>query len=352
MSTNIVVPLPLDFESVTKLPNSHAWTLVTTDSDPAATPDTVPVVDLLCPNAASLVRHACETCGYVQVTNHGVPSDLISQAELQTGRLFSLPTQQKLRTVRSPNGLTGYGLARISPFFSKRMWSEGFTIAAGSQAEHARQLWPHDDDDHDHRDSFCNVMEMYQRGMMRLAEKMAGLMLGSLGITAAHEDIKWVKPKNGCSNNPQGVLQLNSYPVCPDPTKAMGLAPHSDSSLLTILHQSNGIGGLQVKEEGIGWVPVHPVNGALVVFVGDLMHILSNGRFNNVLHRAVVNETHHRVSLAYFYGPPMDVKISPLIDNHDHPPLYRPVTWQEYLDFKATHFNEALELIKNDVKVM
>ncbi|PON55273.1 Oxoglutarate/iron-dependent dioxygenase [Parasponia andersonii] len=181
---------------------------------------------------------------------------------------------------------------------------------------------------------------MYQR-----AEKMAGLMLGSLGITAAHEDIKWVKPKKGCSNNPQGVLHLNSYPVCPDPTKAMGLAPHSDSSL---------IGGLQVMEEGTGWVPVHPVNGALVVFVGDLMHILSNGRFNNVLHRALVNETHHRVSLAYFYGPPMDVKISPLIEltNHDRPPLYRPVTWQEYLDIKATHFNEALKLMKNDVSVI
>ncbi|PON55271.1 Isopenicillin N synthase-like [Parasponia andersonii] len=111
MSTNIIVTLPLDFESMTKLPDSHAWTLITTDLDLVATPDTVPVVDLLGSNVASLAHHACETCGYVQVTNHRIPSDLISQAEIQTGRLFSLPTQQKLRTIRSPNGLTGYGLA-------------------------------------------------------------------------------------------------------------------------------------------------------------------------------------------------------------------------------------------------
>ncbi|PON49110.1 Oxoglutarate/iron-dependent dioxygenase, partial [Trema orientale] len=149
-------------------------------------------------------------------------------------------------------------------------------------------------------------METYQKVMKGLAEEMVGLMLGSLGLT--YKDTKWVKPKKGCGHA-QGLLQLNSYPVCPDPTRAMGLAPHTDSSLLTLLYQSNSTSGLQVHREGIGWVPVHPVNGALVVNVGDLMHILSNGRFESALHRAVVNETHHRVSVAYFYGPPKDVKI-------------------------------------------
>ena len=193
-------------------------------------------------------------------------------------------------------------------------------------------------------------METYQKGMKRLAKKMVGLMFGSLGIT--QEDISWIKPENRY-RHPQGLLQLNSYPVCPDPTRAMGLAPHTDSSLVTLLYQSNSTRGLQVHREGIGWVPVHPANGALVVNVGDLMHIMSNGRFKSALHRAVVNKTHHRVSVAYFYGPPKDVKISPLIQlmDHGHPPLYRPVTWKEYLDVKATHFNKAPDFIKNDVNV-
>ncbi|PON55272.1 hypothetical protein PanWU01x14_189610 [Parasponia andersonii] len=37
------------------------------------------------------------------------------------------------------------------------MWSEGFMIAVRSHAEHAHQLWLHDDDDHNHRDSFWYI---------------------------------------------------------------------------------------------------------------------------------------------------------------------------------------------------
>lgn len=191
-------------------------------------------------------------------------------------------------------------------------------------------------------------MEEYQKKMKGLCGKMIWLMLGSLGLD--HEDVKWLKgPRKKCRYHPQ-ALQLNSYPVCPDPTRAMGLAPHTDSSLITLLNQSS-ISGLQVLKDGVGWMPVHPTAGALVVSVGDLMHILSNGRLKSTMHRAVVNKVEHRISIAYFYGAPHDMKISPsmkLIDQ-DHPPLYRPVTWKEYLSIKATHFNRALESIRNDV---
>lgn len=49
-------------------------------------------------------------------------------------------------------------------------------------------------------------------------------------------------------------------------------------------------------------------------------------------------------------GHRYDVKISPPMKlfGQDHPPLYRPVTWKEYLGIKGTHFNRALELIRND----
>lgn len=176
---------------------------------------------------------------------------------------------------------------------------------------------------------------------MGLSEKMTGLVLGSLGLT--HEDVEWL----GYQAQVEGLLHLNSYPECPDPSRAMGLAPHTDSSLLTLLHQSNA-SGLQVFADALGWVPVNPITGAIVVNLGDLMHILSNARFKSALHRAVVNNTHHRVSIAYFYGPPRDAKVSPLtqLTDHDHPPLYHPVTWKEYLDAKATHFNRALEVIR------
>ncbi|KAF5748626.1 gibberellin 3-beta-dioxygenase 3-like [Tripterygium wilfordii] len=334
--------VPLDFQTVLKLPQSHTWRSTRTSLSPdyppvnPCTKQPVPIIDLTNPHVTKLIRDACENWGMFQVTNHGIPLSLMKEVEGQTRRLFALPSKQKLLAVRSPDGLTGYGLPRISTFFVKMMWSEGFSIM-GSPLDHATQLWPHD------HAKFCDVMEKYQKEMKVVAERLMGLMLTSLDLEVAQEDLKWLKPKS-----PQALLQLNSYPICPDPDRTMGLAPHTDSSLLTLLYQSN-TNGLQIlKDDSIGWVPVDPVNGALVVNVGDLMHIVSNGRFKSALHRAVVNKTRHRISIAYFYGPPREVKISPLMKliDYDHPPVYRAVTWKEYLDAKAVHFNRALEMIK------
>ncbi|EXB76252.1 Gibberellin 3-beta-dioxygenase 3 [Morus notabilis] len=336
--TNIV---PLDFNSVPTLPDSHTWTPCTS-ADPSFTGDdhSVPVIDLFDPNAVSLIRQACERWGAFQVTNHGVPYDHLKEVESQSRRFFALPAERKLRVVRSAESVTGYGLVPISKFFPKMMWSEGFSMT-GSPEEYARQLWPHED-----CRQFCSVMEMYQKEMKGLSEKLLELILRSLGVN--YEDIKWANPKNGLSSY-QALLQLNSYPVCPDPTRAMGLAPHTDSSLLTVLYQS--CMGLQVqRKEDIGWVPVHTVDGALIVNLGDLMHIMSNGRFKSAMHRAVVNKTHHRVSVAYFCGPPKEEKISSLIQmiDDDRPRMYRGVTWKEYLEIRAAHFDKALEFIKNN----
>lgn len=188
------------------------------------------------------------------------------------------------------------------------------------------------------------VIEQYSREMKRLAEKLMQLMLLSLGLT--EEDTKCAGPMNEFRGI-TSVLQLNSYPACPNPDRAMGLAPHTDSSLLTILYQSSTT-GLQVlrPEDRSGparWVTVPPIPGALVVNIGDLCHILSNGRFQSVLHRAVVNRTHQRVSAAYICGPPAHVKVSPIVKPMG--PAYRPVTWREYLGLKARLFDKALASI-------
>ncbi|XP_076916666.1 gibberellin 3-beta-dioxygenase 1-like [Bidens hawaiensis] len=325
----------LDLNSMKELPESHAW--LSLDKKPShsssGTRDTVPVINLKDPKAMKLVGHACKTWGVFQVTNHGVPIKLLDEIEAAGKKLFALPTHQKLKAARSPNGVSGYGVARISSFFSKLMWSEGFTII-GSPYEHARKLWPN------RYSRFCDVIEKYKEEMDKLAQRLMWLMLGSLGVTM--EDVKWAGTQKSCP-----ALQLNSYPACPDPDRAMGLAAHTDSTLLTILHQNN-TSGLQAHKEGTGWVSVPPIPGALVINVGDLLHILSNGLYPSVLHRAMVNRTQHRLSVAYLYGPPSNVQISPLSKLIDqvHPPLYRPVTWSEYLGTKAKHFNKALSSVR------
>ncbi|GAA0166961.1 oxygenase [Lithospermum erythrorhizon] len=326
--------VPLDFESIQELPDSHAWSSSNEFTLPCSQTDekspSVPIVDLKGTNLVEKIGHACENYGVFQIINHGVSSKLLNEVEYQARRLFALPAHQKLKALRSPGGATGYGIARISPFFPKFMWHEGFNMM-GSPVDHARELWPID------YDNFCDVMEEYQKKMKSLVYQLLLLVLESLG--ASQEDMESLFPTYESAES----LQLNSYPSCPDPSRAIGLAPHTDSLFLTILNQSD-TNGLQIFRDGIGWVPVCPVNDALVVNIGDLLHIFSNGRFPSVYHRAIVNETKHRISMAYFYGPPPESEIAPFAKL----PLrkYRSLKVKEYIGIKAKHLDKALSLIR------
>lgn len=189
------------------------------------------------------------------------------------------------------------------------------------------------------------AIEEYKEQIKSLTMRLMGLMFSSLGLQDEDED-------RSSYEDPASVVQLNSYPPCPDPDRAMGLAAHTDSSLLTVLYQSS-TSGLQVlrpnDENGPErWVEVPPLRGAFVVNIGDLFQVLSNGRYRSVLHRALVNRTQHRLSIAYIHGPPMHLKISPLrsILNPLEGPIYRSVLWSEYLVLKAKHFNKALSYLR------
>ena len=135
---------PVDFASLQAVPDSHVWH----DSSFGACSDEhenslVPVIDLEDSNATELIGQACETLGVFQLKNHGIPLSLIEEVESEAARFFALSARQKLKALRSPGGATGYGIARIAPFFSKYMWHEGFTIM-GSPVDHVKELWPHD----------------------------------------------------------------------------------------------------------------------------------------------------------------------------------------------------------------
>ncbi|KAK6912667.1 Isopenicillin N synthase-like, Fe(2+) 2OG dioxygenase domain [Dillenia turbinata] len=337
--------IPLDFDSIQEVSDVHSWPqsndFLTLDLEPndKSAASIIPIIDFSDPNVSKLIGQACETWGSFQLINHNVPLNLIESAESEARKLFSLPTSEKRKTLRSPSEATGYGLARMSQFFSRLLWQEGFTIM-GSPVDHAKKLWPDD------YQRFCDVIEDFQDKLKALSEQLMLIILDYLGIPK--EEMKWVGSNSGpeCATS---ALQMNSYPPCPDPTLTIGLAPHTDTYFLTILHQtSNPTRGLEIHRDGLGWVSVNPVHGALVVNAGDLLHIASNGRFPSVLHRAVVNKTNHRLSLAYFYGPPMNYQLLPSLAklDDDDPSVYPSLKVKDYVTMKEKHFRETLSMLK------
>ncbi|KAK4274395.1 hypothetical protein QN277_017621 [Acacia crassicarpa] len=329
--------MAIDFSSTRRLPESHRWSNVCSNVVDGSV--SIPMVDLQDPNAMETIKLACEEWGIFQLKNHGIPLSLLKEVDEEIKRFFSLPAEQKTKALRPPGGKSSYGSPYISPFFPKVMWHEGFTMT-GSCYDDATQVFPEHDLAH-----FRKTMEEIQKQLKMMAEEVTSVILELLGVH--DEEEIWVKSNNY-------TLQMNKYPSCPNPDQAMGFAPHKDTSIVTFVHQTqveaktgseirteDQTRGLQIFKEGIGWVPVHLDPDVFVVNVGDILEILSNGRFTSVLHRATVSETTHRYSYAYFHRPSLETLISPFTS----PPHFRALTMREYDTLKAKNIHNALASI-------
>lgn len=180
-------------------------------------------------------------------------------------------------------------------------------------------------------------MENYEKQIRSIAERLTGMVFDLLEIS--EEKRKWIG-----ASDVSAALQLNFYPKCPEPSRAMGLAPHTDTSVFTILQAKSS--GLQIFKEGKGWIPVHPLPNALIVHTGDFLHIMSNARFTTPLHRVMPNEDKERYSMAFFYSPPTDYVLSPSVAmDPDSAVRFRDVTVKEYIGIKVEKFSDSLAFI-------
>ncbi|XP_021766241.1 gibberellin 3-beta-dioxygenase 1-like [Chenopodium quinoa] len=331
--------VPIDFSSIKNVPESHIWAQcfedakINPDNEKSGALISIPIIDLEDPKALGLIFNACETWGMFQDTNHGVSKELLDQVEFQAKNVFNLPFEQKMKVLRAPDEDTGYGYPRLALFFSNQMWNEGFTITGNSYYHDAKKLWPND------FEGFCEVIFEYQTRMKDLGDKLKSLIFKSLNIPEPEE----ATPKDHII-----ALNLNSYPPCPDSTQTMGIGPHTDSLLFTILHQSGNASGLQVYKDEFGWVSVNPHPCALVVNVEDLLHIISNARFPSAIHRALINNKQkQRLSIAYFYGLPLDFEVSPFLDYPNcGGPQFKPIKVKEYASLKLKYLDLAVSFVR------
>ena len=131
------------------------------------------------------------------------------------------------------------------------------------------------------------------------------------------------------------ILGFNYYPACPDPEVVAGVGPHSDISSITVLLQDD-IGGLYVRSrDGDSWIYVPPVDGALVINIGDVLQIMSNERYKSIEHRVVANRSKTRISLPIFVNPAPDAIIGPLpevLENGDQP-KYKQLVYSDYFKY-------------------
>jgi isopenicillin N synthase-like dioxygenase len=147
------------------------------------------------------------------------------------------------------------------------------------------------------------------------------------------------------------TLRLLHYPPVPqsqaqqreqNPVK-LSCTPHTDSGILTLLHQDT-TGGLEVLNASGEWVSAPYVPGSIVVNIGDLMAQVSGGRFTATMHRVRAPPPNissknaggfGRFSIPFFFEPGEDCVIVP-VDGDEEPVVYgehvrkKMSTWVEF----------------------
>ncbi|XP_024365685.1 gibberellin 2-beta-dioxygenase 8 [Physcomitrium patens] len=279
--------------------------------------------------------------GFVQVINHGVPTEVTQKMMIQARNFFDLPLEQKEKGVASSSSKhEGFGYGVESGFYyAGKPWIDRFQCRWSPVCEirePVEKVFSPSD-----AEEFSNSIESYNSHLDKLAMQILELCARGLGLP--HDT--FTKPFNGTAGD--CIARMNYYPPCPLSSLTLGLGAHTDPNLLTILSQCK-VGGLQVCKNGT-WISVKPKPDTLVINIGDTFEAWTNGRFQSVEHRAVVNETEARMSLVYFSSPPTKslIQIPEQLITAEHPLRFNPsFTWEEY---KMYLFKKHVE--GNGVKV-
>ncbi|KAK3440177.1 hypothetical protein EUGRSUZ_B00473 [Eucalyptus grandis] len=266
--------------------------------------------------AIKIIGHACSEYGFFRVVNHGVPVELMKRALALSKTFFDYPTEAKLKSGPVPGTPIPAGYSRQPERSADK--NEFFMMFPPGSSFNVYPINP---------PGFRDVLEeMFSQFVNtgRIIENIINECLGlpSNLLTEYNDDRKW-----------DLMSAFRYFPATE--RENTGVAEHKDVNCITFVFQDE-VGGLEVQKDG-NWIPVTPVEGTLVVNVGDVIQVLSNDRFKSASHR-VVRQARDRHSYAFFYNIGGDKWVEPLpqfTTEIKEAPKYKGFLFKEYLQLRS-----------------
>ncbi len=319
--------------------------------------DHIPVIDIgpfekgsaeVKSRIAREVDDACRSIGFLIVSGHGVPDEVIARMEAMCREFIALPYWEKARLTMSTDRYRGYlpmGSEDAAysmederrPHDLRECYITGPFDHAYDEYHHGRagarffspNVWP------DQPQGLRAAWEAYYSEMERLGARLMTIFAVALGLK---EDFFADKFDKHITNSamihypPQGAAPLDNQTRC---------GAHTDFGSLSIVYTDSDVGGLQVQTQSGEWRGVPRVPGTFVINIGDLMAEWTNDRWRSTWHR-VVNPPRDKtdaskLSLLFFQQPNYDARIEclPTCTSADNPPKYAPVMSGEYVANKV-----------------
>uniref|UniRef100_A0A0E0KLQ8 Fe2OG dioxygenase domain-containing protein n=1 Tax=Oryza punctata TaxID=4537 RepID=A0A0E0KLQ8_ORYPU len=247
---------------------------------------------------AAKLSHACQDWGFFQVVNHGISDDTLEEMKRDVMAFFNLPLPDKTAFAQQPEWIEGYGQAFVTSEDQTLDWSDLYFLTTQPPTYRDLRFWPPEPS------TFRRSMDRYSVETQRVATELLRAMARNLGLRDADEMTRLAAAQS---------MRMNYYPPCPakERDRVLGVSPHSDAVGLTLLLQVSPVQGLQIRKGG-AWIPVDPIPGALVANVGDVIEVVTNGRYKSIEHRVVVDAAQERVSVAAFHTATFGSTYGPL----------------------------------------
>jgi isopenicillin N synthase-like dioxygenase len=254
--------------------------------------------------------------GFVTIVGHGVSPVLLAEMQRVT-RLFFAQSEEEKRKVISRVGdgqFCGYvpfgadAAARThrgasSPPDLRARYRMVKPTSAAVLEKVGPNQWPRTPS------AFRDVWSAYYETMENLGNQLMQLCAMALGLSE-----EFFVPYYG---EHFSVLMASESPArteTPQPGQ-LRCGEHTDNGTLTIVHQSDSPGCLEVLGLDGDWIEVSPTPDAFVVNIGDLLARWTNDRWVSTVHRVgnprggVTTEA-PRNSIVFFHQPALDVAIS------------------------------------------
>lgn len=250
------------------------------------------------PEAVRRLGNALEEFGFVAVTEHEVPMDLLDAAYGQARTFFSLPEHVKRRyedaSTGRQRGYTSVGIehAKDQPVPDiKEFWHigrrEGDVVPNVAPAE-APDFAP----------TFDRLFEELDR--------VATTLLTSVGTHLG-------KPEGffeDFTRHGNSIIRVIHYPPLSEDVQpgAVRAAAHEDINLMTVLPVATEPGLQLMTREG-AWIDVQTPPNVMVCDSGDMMQLLTGGRVRSTTHRVVNppgDANRSRYSMPFFCHPRAD----------------------------------------------
>ena len=257
---------------------------------------------------AERLREICHEVGFFRLVGHGVDPIFLQRYFAVMRAFFALPIEQKAQIDKQQSPWfrgweqVGAELTDNSVDYREQIdvWTEHPARERGIHPTYLRLEGPNQWPDPDRVAGFRELVEQFQREMSSVADQVMSAMSVSLGLAPDHLHGLFGQRR-------MSLVKLIHYP--PTPTDGAGVNAHHDTGFLTLLLQ-HGVPGLEVMNDDGAWIEVPADNDAIVVNLGEMLQSITGNYFVATKHRVITSQ--ERFSSAYFHGPELDTKLTPL----------------------------------------